>query len=233
MQTLQETHCASTVTATRPLGADAARKTSEVPLDHLASALEVGDLVFIRVTLRPFREVATATGSWTNHVGIVVDVEGEEVLIGESTFPMSRTTTLSRFVGRSKDGRVGVARLAQAMTTEQQRKVKRAVRRRTGILYDRGFNLHSRRQFCSRFVREVLEEATGAQVGEIETFGELLRQRPGIDLRFWQWWYFGQIPWSRETVTPASVMHSAALRRVFNGYTTLKPSTPGSRGSSC
>ena len=37
----------------------------------LAPALNVGDVVFIRVAARPFREVAAATDSWTNHVGIV------------------------------------------------------------------------------------------------------------------------------------------------------------------
>jgi len=36
-----------------------------------------------------------------------------------------------------------------------------------------GFDLHSPGQFCSRFVREVLLEATGVEVGEVETFGAL------------------------------------------------------------
>jgi hypothetical protein len=34
--------------------------------------MKVGDLVFIRVGVRPFLEVADATDSWTNHVGIAV-----------------------------------------------------------------------------------------------------------------------------------------------------------------
>lgn len=38
----------------------------------LASDMKVGDLVFIRVGVRPFLEVADATDSWTNHVGIAV-----------------------------------------------------------------------------------------------------------------------------------------------------------------
>jgi len=75
----------------------AAETTAALPLTALAPRLAVGDVVFIRVTARPFREVADATGSWTNHVG---------------------------------------------------------------VFYDTGFNLHSRRQFCSRFVREVLARHT-------------------------------------------------------------------------
>jgi len=55
--------------------------TSRDSLAALAARLKIGDLIFIRVPARPFREVATATGSWTNHVGIVVDaVHGEPTI---------------------------------------------------------------------------------------------------------------------------------------------------------
>ena len=47
---------------------------------------EIGDIVFIRVTVRPFLEVASATRSWTNHVGIVVGERGGEPLIAEARF---------------------------------------------------------------------------------------------------------------------------------------------------
>ena len=89
--------------------------------------------------------------------------------------------------------------------------------RRAGILYDTGFNLHSRRQFCSRYVREVLIEATGQSVGEVETFSHLLASRPNANVGFWKAWYFGNIPWDRETVTPASLLRSPALKTVFDG----------------
>ena len=54
-------------------------------LPDFATLLDVGDLVFIRVPARPFLEVAAATDSWTNHVGVVVDTSGTQPLIGEST----------------------------------------------------------------------------------------------------------------------------------------------------
>ncbi|MBN3821173.1 hypothetical protein G3N57_33685, partial [Paraburkholderia sp. Se-20369] len=65
--------------------------------------------MFIRVPARPFREVADATGSWTNHVGIVVDTSGAEPVVAESTFPWAKLTPLSRFVARSEGGRVALA----------------------------------------------------------------------------------------------------------------------------
>lgn len=198
----------------------AATAATQVSTSQLAHSLKVGDVVFIRVTAKPFREVAIATGSWTNHVGVVTDIDGNEPVIGEATFPFSRTTTLSRFVERSDHGRVAVLRLKEPLTIEQSQRVREAALRRTGVFYDTGFNLYSPRQFCSRYVREVLGEATGVNVGEVETFATLLTRQPNADLSFWKVWYFGRIPWQRETVTPASLLQSAALQPVFDGVAT-------------
>ncbi|SFN39177.1 Permuted papain-like amidase enzyme, YaeF/YiiX, C92 family [Formivibrio citricus] len=203
------------------LGASDATATTgplqQSTLEDIAEQLQVGDVVFTRIKVRPFLKVAAATGSWTNHVGIVTDISGSEPQISESTFPLSRTTPLSKFVARSESGRVAVARLKTEISPEQQTGIRQAAKKRSGILYDTGFNLHSSRQFCSRFVREVLAESTGVHVGKVENFATLLAQRPDTDLGFWKLWYFGRIPWQRETVTPASILNSPALQIVFDG----------------
>ncbi|WP_081082350.1 YebB family permuted papain-like enzyme [Burkholderia diffusa] len=183
----------------------------------LSSTLQPGDVVFIRVRARPFREVAAATGSWTNHVGVVVAKSGANASVAESTFPLSRTTDFRRFVARSEQGRVAIARLRTPLTPRQRIRLSEAARRRSGIVYDTGFNLHSRGQFCSRFVREVLAEATEVHVGEVESFAHLLMRQPTASLGFWRLWYFGRIPWMRETVTPASLLRSPALQVFFDG----------------
>jgi len=185
---------------------------------ELGRQLAVGDVVFIQIPLLPFRKVADTTSSWTNHVGIVTDVSGDEPLIAESRVPFSGTTTWSRFVKRSGAGRVAVARLNVPLDVQQQTKLKQAVAARRGILYDTGFNLHSPRQFCSRYVREVVDEATGIKLGEVENFATLLQRNPQADQRFWRMWYFGSIPWQRETVTPASLLRDARLLVFFDGY---------------
>lgn len=188
-----------------------------VSLQALGRELKVGDVVFIRIDAKPFREVADATNSWANHVGIVVDTSTGEPMIGESKFPLSRMTRFSDFVARSQGRRLSVARLRAEVTSEQGLQVTVSAQRRNGVLYDTGFDLHSRRQFCSRYVHEVLLEATGTSVGEVETFSHLLASRPGANVGFWKAWFFGSIPWNRETVTPASLLRSSALKTVFDG----------------
>lgn len=178
--------------------------------------LQIGDIVFIRVTAPPFLEVANATNSWTNHVGVVVDDRGDEPLIAESTFPLSRTTSLTRFLRRSEHGRCAVARLTRPLTDTQRTVLKNAADHRLGTFYDTGFNIGSRRQFCSRFVREVINEATNIQLGKVETFASLLQDNADPNLAFWRLWYFGRIPWQRRTVTPASLLRSPDVRVIFD-----------------
>jgi hypothetical protein len=197
-------------------------RSASIPADaievqDLAASMQVGDVVFIRVTALPFRKVASTTGSWTNHVGIVIDISGGQPLVAESTFPLSRVTTLSRFVARSKTGRIAVTRLNTNLNDAQRSAIARAARKRLRIIYDTGFNLDSRRQFCSRYVREVLNEATGIEAGDVENFATLLSKNPDADLRFWRFWYFNRIPWQRETVSPASLLESEDFTIVFDG----------------
>lgn len=195
-----------------------------IPATALASQLQVGDLIFIRVSALPFRKVAATTQSWTNHVGIVVATDGIEPTVAESTFPFSKRGGLAKFLARSEGGRVEISRLNAPLSRAQQRTLVLAADKRLGTLYDTGFDLHSSRQFCSRYVFEVVREATGIEVGQVETFGSMLAKNPDTGLGFWRLWYFGRIPWQRETVTPASVLTSPQLHAVFDGYVT--PSNP-------
>jgi hypothetical protein len=189
----------------------------ELPIAQLAQHVQVGDLVFIRVSALPFQAVAYATDTWTNHVGIVADIEGDEPRVGESSFPFSRTTTLSKFVSRSEQGRVAITRLKTALTPQQVKQIQLAVQRRHGVFYDTGFSLYSRGQFCSRYAHEVLNEATGIAIGKVETLKDVLTNKPDMKLGFWRLWFFGKIPWGRQTITPASLLNSAELTSVFSG----------------
>lgn len=185
---------------------------------QLGSQLQVGDLVFIRAKPLPFRKVADATNSWTNHVGVVVEVSGAAPVIAESTFPVSRYTSLARFVARSEEGRVAVLRPAAKLSVEQQQGIRAAAARRQGVFYDTGFNLDSKGQFCSRLVHEVMQEGAGISLGKVETFSDLLKHNPSASQTFWKVWFFGRVPWNRKTITPASLLASSQVQPVFDGW---------------
>ena len=201
---------------TRGQNTDEQERQNTTNLKQLASSLEVGDAVFIHVPVLLFKKISSTTASWTNHVGIVIDMTGKEPIIGESRVPFSGTTTFSRFVGRSAAGRVEVRRLNTVLTVQQKKDVLLAAKKRSWKLYDTGFNLHSNRQFCSRYVREILEDATGTKVGKVESFETLLKNNPNTDLKFWKLWFFGNIPWERETVSPSRLLQSEEMHTLFD-----------------
>jgi Permuted papain-like amidase enzyme, YaeF/YiiX, C92 family len=180
--------------------------STEIPM------LQIGDVVFIRIPALLFRMVGDSTRSWTNHVGIVVGQENGDWIVAESCVPLARTRRFSEFVARSEDGRYTVRRLPEPLTSSQQARLQVAVAARLGRLYHTGFALHARRQFCSKFVYEVLREACGVTVGRVETFATLLGRNPAAPLGFWRLWYFGRIPWQRETITPASMLECPTLQ---------------------
>jgi len=192
------------------------KNQSTIHMDALGKMLRIGDIVFTH--LPPFKPVSQATQCWVNHVGIVTDILDGEILISESKVPISKKTSLERFIARSSHKRVAVMRLKSPLTLSQQQKLVQAAERRLGIHYDTGFNAYSMRQFCSRFVQEVVKEAVGIEVGKLETFETLLKKNPNVKLLFWRIWFFGGIPWQRKTITPASVYWSEYLDKVFDGW---------------
>ncbi len=199
---------------------------------QLARQVQVGDVVFIRVPQRPFLEVADATLTWTNHVGIVVTTNGREPVVAESTFPISRLTPLSAFVDRSEAGRVAIMRLHDPLTPVQQRAVYEAAEQRLGVLYDTGFDFRSSRQFCAKYVYEVLRQATGHPVGDVQSFEQLLQLNPDVKLGFWKLWFFGRIPWQRQTLSPVSIMNSPLLGMVFDGVAVRLAPAPAPKPAS-
>jgi hypothetical protein len=198
-------------------------------VSELEVTLHTGDIVFTRIRGTPFRQLADVTRTWTNHVGIVVGFDSFGAVVAESRLPLSSRTKFANFVRRSADGRVAVMRLSRPLSDSEIRRLECAAGRRLGRLYDTGFSLRSRRQFCSRFVREVLQESTGVQIGEITTFRDLFERNPGTDLRLWKIWFFGRIPWERTTVTPASLYTSTSLKIVFDGALRRDGQTRGFR----
>jgi len=178
--------------------------------------LRVGDVVFIRIPVGLFLKVAEASNSWSNHVGVIVEHDGTDWVVAESCVPCVRRRRFRDFVARSHEGRFVVRRLPRALTAGEQARLRAAADRRMGLFYHTGFALRSKRQFCSKFVHEVLAEACGEKIGEIETFATLLARNPQASLRFWRIWYFGRIPWQRETITPDSLLRSARLHTLIS-----------------
>lgn len=190
-----------------------------LPLEQL----EEGDVIFIRIGNFLYSRVAQTTKSWDSHVGILFRAGDGNWEVAESTVPLSRFTSLDAFLRRSEGGRYAVRRLAGGLSAEQKSALRAACERRMGILYHLGFNFDSPRLYCSKLVHAAYLEATGRQIGTVETFRELIVANPGAPLWFWRAWFFGFVPWSRRVVTTTSQLRSAALVTICEGRAADRP----------
>lgn len=188
--------------------------TNSVELEQF----EIGDIVFTSIGTTLFRQIASASLCWSNHVGLIIGHDGQDYLVAESRVPLSTTTTLTRFIQRSADQRCGVRRLSTQLTDKQKIALIAQVPSRLNKFYHTGFDYNSSRQFCSKFVFDIYQSALSIKIGEIETFGELLSKNPDAKLNFWKLWFIGQIPWERTTVTPASLWSHPQLELIYRSH---------------
>ncbi len=186
--------------------------------DRVAQNLNEGDLIFLDIDSVIFEQVAKATQTWTSHVGVAIYKESQWH-VAESTLPLSKITPLCKYLSKTQDERVEVRRLVQPMSEQQMLLLKDELSQHMGIFYDTGFNFESSKMFCSKLVYVVFKSALDLEVGSIKPLKVLLKENPDGNTTFWKWWYFGNIPWERKTVTPKDQLIDEDFITVFKNGT--------------
>ncbi len=188
----------------------------ETVCSEVESHVKEGDLVFVEIGNKLFENVAKTQGHWASHIGVALKDQGQWV-VAESTIPFSKMTPLCQFVKKGYQTHLTLKRYKKELSQNDLDRLHSAAIERMGILYHTGFKLHSNRLFCSKFVDQIFEQAIGINVGKTQTFKELLEKSPHPEVtNFWKWWFYGFIPWSRETLTPASQVQDNQFDEVFS-----------------
>ena len=194
----------------------AAKTDKKTVINNLKKTLRQGDIIFTSIGGPLFRRIASSTGSWTSHVGMVLKGKNGEWLVAESKVPFSRFSTLESFVGRSIGSQVATRRIKRSLSDEEISLLRKSAEKRMGKIYDFSYDINnSKSQYCSKFVYEVYREALNIEIGSNESFSELYAKFPQMPLTFWKLWYLGRIPWEMHTVTPASQFNDESLDDVF------------------
>lgn len=181
----------------------------------LQPQLKSGDLVFISSDYYLFKKVSEATETWANHVGLAFERDGEWV-VAESKVPTSTVTPFCEFVHRTAEKKVAIRRVREDLKGWEVTALWERAMSKMGVLYHLGFKYHSSRQFCSKFVYQVYLEALNEKAGNIQTFRDVLAENPDGNQDFWEWWFLGNIPWDRETVTPKNQLLDPNLSTVYS-----------------
>lgn len=176
--------------------------------------IQEGDILFISIDSFLYKQVAKGTGSWCSHVGFAIK-EGDDWFVLESALPFVTKCPLRKFLKRTCNSEFAMRRLKSGLTNDQIEALKKNANKRMGKLYHLGFKYDSSREFCSKFVHNVFKETLSIEIGKVQTLKELLEENPQASVGFWRAWFFGFIPWSRRTVTPASQLVDEKLVTVL------------------
>jgi hypothetical protein len=183
-------------------------------LANISPLLRDGDVIFIRIANALYRRVAETSQSWESHVGILFSRADGSWEVAESTVPIAKKTPLDRFIARSEHGRFTILRSRTELQPAQQERLRQAAESRMGKFYHLGFNYDSPRLYCSKLVFDSYREATGIELGQLQTFRQLMAANPAAPIRFWRIWFFGVIPWERRCITTTSLLTSPQLQLV-------------------
>lgn len=179
------------------------------------SKLTDGDLIFIALANPLFKKVAEGTDSWASHVGIAFKDQSGGWSVWESTFPLSKKTKLCEYVKRADQGLLEIKQTRNTLSKKDVLKLKSSINKMMNVVYDQGFDLEKpNSMFCSKLAYLAFLNV-GLEIGKVETLQELANSNPSFDFAFFNWWYLGNIPWERKTVTPASQLEDSDLFSVF------------------
>lgn len=192
--------------------------SDEKACDLAKTHLVEGDLIFLAIDNYIFKNIARMSNSWVSHVGIATRNQAGEWTVLESTIPQAKRTPLCHYLARTKDARFAIRRLYRPLAAVESQAVIAFAEGKLGTGYDTGFNFNSDRQFCSKLVYQAYLDATGMEIGRKETFDDLRKAHPEIDYTFAEVWFFGNIPWERVTVTPASQYEDQDLFTIVESY---------------
>lgn len=192
--------------------------------EEIRVQLRPGDLLFMGMDSKLFKEVARATLTWVAHTGLVLQDDAGGWVVYESKVPLSTRTELCAFLARAPAGFVAAARWP-GLAPSDLPILKAEAEKRLGILYQQHFDYDSKLQFCSKFVHDIFAQVPGApEMGHIETFAEIMtraeRELPAEDYAetksFFESWFGGSIPMAQRTVTPGAVFADSDLQMIFD-----------------
>jgi hypothetical protein len=180
--------------------------------------VQPGDLIFLAIDDFLYRRVARATLTWTSHVGIVLPDTDGRLKVYESAVPLSRTSDICSFIGRTADDKLAILRLKEnPPSPEEVQRMVLTARAHLNRLYNFSFDYDGWGEYCSKFVREVYLSGMGVSVGEVKTVRELIDANPDKSLlTFWKYWFLGKIPYAQRIVTPASQLNDPKFVPIFS-----------------
>lgn len=187
---------------------------AETAVATLSPKLHDGDLIFQTSTSAQSQAIQLATHSPYSHCGILFK-RGQEWRVFEAVQPVSETS-LAHWTARGKGGRFVMKRLRDAetvLTSAALQRLQAAGEQYRGKSYDLYFGWSDDRIYCSELLWKMYQQATGREIGQLETLREFDLSHPAVQAKLKER-YGNRIPLTEKVISPVRMFESKELVEV-------------------
>jgi hypothetical protein len=175
-------------------------------------AVQEGDIIFQISQSDLSTAIQLATHSKYSHCGIIFKRDDDQWYVYEALQPV-RYTPLLQWISRGKNRICVVKRLkdaASVLTPAVITKMKAAGQPFNGKDYDFYFGWSDERIYCSELVWKIYKQATGLEIGKLQTMKAFDLKSPAVKQQMQQI-YGDHIPLDEKIISPVSMMESPLL----------------------
>lgn len=183
--------------------------------DNLALDFREGDLIFQSSKSGQSLAVQLATGSKWSHMGMLFKVEGQW-MVYEAVGPV-KYTPLKTWITHGDGHHYVVKRLINADEVLDEKTLsalRKAAEKMDGLPYDFSFGWSDERIYCSELAWKAYKSATGLEIGELATIGDVDLSHPAVQEKLKER-YGDAIPMKEQVISPGDVFDSPLLMTVM------------------
>jgi uncharacterized protein YycO len=202
-------YCLALLMLVAPLSASPQAKQPAVTNPY---ELKEGDIVFQSTAGPQAKAIADATGSPYTHCGVVIEAEGQ-LLVLEAVQPV-RVTPIQSWIARSSSGIFHARRLIRPVDPANRDKVSKWIHQQTGKNYDLRFAWSDTELYCSELVWKLYQQA-GVELCKPQAFRDYNLQAPSVQAMIKQrYGSIANLPLSEPVVAPSDIAESKLLAEV-------------------
>lgn len=191
------------------------KSSREISLVSHMNMLQDGDIIFQTSKSKQSKAIQLATRSKYSHVGIIYR-NNNKLYVFEAVQPV-KLTVFKTWIARGERGHYVVKRLKEAntiLTTEVKNRIKNLGKKFLGRNYDSYFEWSDERLYCSELVWKIYKEATGIELGKLETFKDFELSSPTVKQMI-KVRYGNRVPLNEIVISPISIFESEQLVTVY------------------
>ena len=184
------------------------------PISKNISSQEIfqdGDIIFQTSKSNQSKAIQLATNSKYSHMGIVYIINGN-IMVYEAVQPV-KLTAIAKWINRGQNKEYVLKRLknsSEILSPKVKNNMKSLGEKYMGKNYDIHFDWSDDKIYCSELVWKIYKEATGIEIGKLQTLSEFDLSSPIVKQKMKDR-YGDNIPLNEVVISPVAMFGSEML----------------------